>query len=140
MYYMSRVSIFNLILYDLALRNGIFNVWNETVAQRGSNEIASILMSKLVQILETKPKIKEINTFSDNCGGQNKNQNVFSMMLVFAVLHNVCIFILKEIRCMRASNLTQNKRRLLLKSSGVKRCRHLAIKNHTSLTMLHRRR
>uniref|UniRef100_A0ABD2W2F8 DUF7869 domain-containing protein n=1 Tax=Trichogramma kaykai TaxID=54128 RepID=A0ABD2W2F8_9HYME len=61
MYYMSRVSIFNLTLYDLARRN------------------------------ETKPKIKEINTFSDNCGGQNKNLNVFSMMLTFAVLHNVKI-------------------------------------------------
>lgn len=88
---MSRVSIFNFTLYDLAGRNGVCNVWNETVAQRGSNEIASILMSQLMQILETKPEIKEINTFSDNCGGQNKNQNVFSMMLMFAVLHNVKI-------------------------------------------------
>ena len=54
------------------------------MAPRGSNEVASILMDHIDKKLATNPEIKEIYCYSDNCGGQNKNQNVFSMFYLTA--------------------------------------------------------
>ena len=91
LYYMSKLTVYNLTFYNLESCSGTCNVWNETIARRGSNEIASLLINHLQDIISKNAGIKEIRTVSDNCGGQNRNQNVFTMMLRFAVLHNVKI-------------------------------------------------
>ena len=91
LYYMSKLTVYNLTFYDLESHSGTCNVWNETIARRGSNEIASLLMNHLQNIISKNPEIKDIRTVSDNCGGQNRNQNVFTMMLRFAILNNVKI-------------------------------------------------
>uniref|UniRef100_A0ABD2X643 DUF7869 domain-containing protein n=1 Tax=Trichogramma kaykai TaxID=54128 RepID=A0ABD2X643_9HYME len=91
MYYMSKLVVLNLTVYDLANNGGTCFVWNETVAKKGSNEVASVLMYQLQQIILNRDDVKDIRLVSDNCVGQNKNQNVFTMMVMVAVLHNVKI-------------------------------------------------
>lgn len=77
MYYMSKICVWNFTIFELATHIGHCNVWNETIGCRGSNEIASFLYS----FIKTKSAAGciEFFFFSDNCGGQNRNKNVFSM-------------------------------------------------------------
>ena len=84
LYYMSKLNVWNFTIYDLTAHNGYCYLWNKTVGKRGSTEIASYLMNYYYKVLQDNPNITEIRTFSDNCGGQNKNQNVFSMNLLLA--------------------------------------------------------
>ena len=91
MYYMSRLCVYNLTIYDLHRGTIKCNIWNETVAQRGSNEIASILMGYIIQKISKNPAMKEIRTFSDDFSGQNKNQNVFTMFFATAMRYNIKI-------------------------------------------------
>ena len=85
LYHMSKLNIWNFTTYDMVNHIGVCNLWNESLGKRGSNEIASFLMKHCTQLLEENPFITEIITFSDNCGGQNKNQNVFTMNAMMAV-------------------------------------------------------
>uniref|UniRef100_A0ABD2X5R0 DUF7869 domain-containing protein n=1 Tax=Trichogramma kaykai TaxID=54128 RepID=A0ABD2X5R0_9HYME len=91
LYYMSKLVVLNLTFYDLATNLDTCYVWNETVAKKGSNEVASILMRQIEYILSSRPKVNDIRTVSDNCTGQNKNQNVFTMLIMMAVFHDVKI-------------------------------------------------
>ena len=43
LYYMCKLCIWNFTIYDMAKHEGLCNIWNETVGNRGSNEIASYL-------------------------------------------------------------------------------------------------
>ena len=49
-------------------------LWNETIAKRGSIEIASCLIHYFDHFLQDE--VKTLKMFSDNCGGQNKNINI----------------------------------------------------------------
>ncbi|CAH0397611.1 unnamed protein product [Chilo suppressalis] len=64
-------------------------MWNEQIAKRGANEVASCLcdfFSKLVS-----KGISEINLWSDNCGGQNRNRIVYYMYLLAANIFKIKI-------------------------------------------------
>ncbi|KAL7296129.1 hypothetical protein TKK_0010673 [Trichogramma kaykai] len=91
LYYTSKLVVLNLTCYVLATNLGTCFVWNKTVAKKGSNEVASILMRQIEHILSSRPQVNDIRTVSDNCTGQNKNQNVFTMLIMKAVLHDVKI-------------------------------------------------
>ncbi|KAL7304613.1 hypothetical protein TKK_0002865 [Trichogramma kaykai] len=91
LYYMSRLTVYNMSVYDFVSRTGSCNMWNETIGQRGLNEISSILMNCLTDALEAASIIKTIVLISDNCGGQNKNQYCFTMLYLTAMLYKVKI-------------------------------------------------
>ena len=91
MYYTSKINVYNFTIYNLLEHSGICNLWNETIAERGSNEISSILMKCFLDILKKCPQIKEIRTFSDNCSGQFKNKQMFTMLGYVAVRQNIKI-------------------------------------------------
>lgn len=68
---------------------GICNVWNEIIGNRGSAEIASLVYTFLREKSQTG--VKEFYLRSDSCGGQNRNQNVLSMLLKACNDFNVTI-------------------------------------------------
>lgn len=81
-YYKRKLNVYNFTVYDMASKEAFCYMWDETVAKRGPNEVASCIydfMSKLVS-----KGAAEINFWSDNCGGQNRNRIVFYMYLLAA--------------------------------------------------------
>lgn len=89
MYYLSKLCIWNFTIHELATKKGFCNIWNETVGRRGSNEIASFLYDYLLKKIAAGKK--EFHLYSDNCGGQNRNKNVLSMLMKVALDHNVTV-------------------------------------------------
>lgn len=55
-------------------------VWNETVLQKGSNEISSAVYHRLNNS-NFDPHIKTVRLIADGCGGQNKNTSIMCMIL-----------------------------------------------------------
>ncbi|CAI6371188.1 unnamed protein product [Macrosiphum euphorbiae] len=52
-------------------------MWHEAIGGRGSNDIASCLYQK---ILNLPNNITHVITYSDTCGGQNRNINMSAML------------------------------------------------------------
>ncbi|KAL4136333.1 hypothetical protein QTP88_007881 [Uroleucon formosanum] len=52
-------------------------MWHEAIGGRGSNEIASCLYQKILNLLNN---VTHIITYSDTCGGQNRNINMTAML------------------------------------------------------------
>lgn len=82
MYYARKLSVYNFTLYDQASHDGYCMLWNETIAQRGANEIGSLMYLYMKEYLP--PNVKHVVITSDSTVAQNRNQHVTSMML-FAV-------------------------------------------------------
>ena len=78
LYYKRKLNMYNLTVYDYRNRQGYFNVWAETTAMRGSDEIASCVYRYLERI--SKEGVKKVTLFSDSCGGQNRNKNFLTML------------------------------------------------------------
>lgn len=77
-FYKRQLWFYNLCVYDKVKGIGYMYVWNESVASRGSQEIASCLYKHLFKYV---PKdTRKIILLSDSCGGQNRNIKM-SMML-----------------------------------------------------------
>ena len=70
MYYMCRLNVCNFTVYNFIDKKGSCHLWNESIGNKGSNEIASFLYLNYKKMSEMGTS--QIFTFSDNCGGQNK--------------------------------------------------------------------
>lgn len=70
-YYARQLWTYNLNVHDLGTNLSYMFMWHEGEASRGSNEIGSCLLKYAEQL---PPSVKHLIAFSDNCGGQNKNQ------------------------------------------------------------------
>ena len=79
LYYKRKLRVYNLSVYDLGSSDGACIFWNETIAEKGSNEIASSLITYLTKIKEKKD-VKKLIMFSDACGGQNRNKYISAAM------------------------------------------------------------
>ena len=89
MYYKRKLSLYNFTLYNLVTREVLCNVWNETIAGKGSNEFCSCLWFYLRE-LSAKGK-KYIKFVSDNCSYQNKNKHLFCMYIKASKEFNIKI-------------------------------------------------
>ncbi|KAJ8678303.1 hypothetical protein QAD02_014090 [Eretmocerus hayati] len=76
LYFMSKISVWNFTIYNFGTKKGYCMVWNETIGKRGSNEIASFLYDFFHGVHHPGNKVYIL--ISDNCGGQDRNQNVLS--------------------------------------------------------------
>lgn len=77
LYYMSKLCVWNFTIYDMGISQGYSFLWNETIGKRGSNEISSFVHYFLQQQYEKGTK--KFVFYTDNCSGQNRNKNIFSM-------------------------------------------------------------
>lgn len=78
-FYKRKLSVHNFTIYDLAPKQGHCNMWDETEAGRGANEIASCLYIYLKE--KAEKGYKEIAFYSDGCGAQNRNRFLYTMYL-----------------------------------------------------------
>lgn len=68
--------MYNFCIHDTGSDKASMFLWPETIAGRGSSEIASCIL----QYFKTTPlTAKRLLVFSDNCSGQNKNFNIMSL-------------------------------------------------------------
>ncbi|KAK5649801.1 hypothetical protein RI129_000830 [Pyrocoelia pectoralis] len=77
-YYLRQLWTYNFCVHDLVSGVSFMFIWNETLAQRGSQEIGSCLI-KYIQSLPST--VKELICYSDQCGGQNKNKNIAKLLM-----------------------------------------------------------
>jgi len=78
-YYTRQLSLFNLGINRFSDNKGYMCIWHEGEGKRGSTEVASCIL----EFLKNNPmsEIKQIHTFSDSCGGQNRNKNMIAFKM-----------------------------------------------------------
>ena len=77
-FYKRQMWCYNLGIHDCGSNKGYMCMWNESLASRGSQEIASCLL----KFMRSKSSsAKRLTCYSDSCGGQNRNINVSCMWL-----------------------------------------------------------
>lgn len=77
-FYLRKAWTYNFGIHDCVSGQGHMFMWTESVAKRGSSEIASVLL----KYLTSKPTRSEnLLVFTDNCGGQNKNWLIMALWL-----------------------------------------------------------
>lgn len=79
-YYKRQLNFYNLGIHIGSSGRGIFNVWTEVTAGRGTQEVGSCLLKYIND--NVKAPTKELRLWSDSCGGQNR-----SIKLVLLLLH-----------------------------------------------------
>ena len=72
-FYKRQLWLLNLGIHDFNINKGLMNIWLESEGKRGVNEITSCLLNYLQDMLSSG-NYSEIHTYSDGCGGQNKNK------------------------------------------------------------------
>ena len=80
-FYKHKLNVYNFTIYDASNRDGYCYVWDETHGNKGSIEIGTCILKYLFSLPET---VSHVASFSDTCGGQNRNKFVAAAML-FAV-------------------------------------------------------
>lgn len=82
-YYKRQLNLYNFGVHFGSNNQGVFNLWTEIDASKGTQEVGSCLKMHIEQI--TKP-IRRLILWSDSCGGQNRSIKLVLMMM--HVLHN----------------------------------------------------
>lgn len=80
-YYKRKLSVFNFTIFDSFDHSGHCFIWDETHGSKGASEIGTCLLNYLKNLPET---VSYVSSFSDTCGGQNRNQFV-SVAMLYAV-------------------------------------------------------
>lgn len=78
-YYKRQLNLYNFGIHVGSSNKGIFNVWLEHEASKGTQEVGSCLMKYIKRI---KPSVKKLILWSDACGGQNR-----SIKLILILIH-----------------------------------------------------
>lgn len=86
-FYKRQLWTLNLTMYETTIDQSrpICYLWDETIAARGGQEIASCLFKHIFE--EVKEDIEIINFYSDCCPGQNRNIYITIMLLQVV---NIC--------------------------------------------------
>lgn len=88
-YHKLKIKLFNFIIFDMCKHQGYCLIWNETIAAKGTDEVASCLY-KLIKA-KKKEGFQTFSFYGDNCGGQNRNSIVFCALLYIANILDVDI-------------------------------------------------
>ena len=81
-YYKRKLNVHNFCIFNLQNSTGYMYVWTENTAKRGSVEIYSCLNKYLNDYIYNQSVYpKTLKIFADNCGGQNKNNNICLALL-----------------------------------------------------------
>ena len=72
-FYKRQMWTYNLGIHDCSNEKGFMYMWPESLASRGSQEVASCLFK---HFCTTRSQASHLIVFSDACGGQNRNINM----------------------------------------------------------------
>lgn len=86
-FYKRQLWVYNVGIHNCKDESASMMVWLEGEARRGSQEVCSCIY-KYLQDYDTE-KIKYIKTFSDACGGQNKNKTIICFFMYCCNKFNV---------------------------------------------------
>ncbi|XP_046988364.1 uncharacterized protein LOC124594055 [Schistocerca americana] len=100
-YYSQQLWTYNLCVHDLGSGKAFMFMWHEDQASRGCQEIMSCLL-KFINSLP--PTITHLTAFSDNAGGQNKNQHRVKFWLYIVNNTHIQIFDRKFLLCGHSFN------------------------------------
>jgi hypothetical protein len=78
-YYRRKLSLNNFTIADVGQNDSHCYVYDETVAGKGANEVASFLYHFMTS--RALAGVKEFRLYSDNCGSQNKNRGIAALYL-----------------------------------------------------------
>ena len=79
-YYVSKISCYNLSVYDLKSDGKLCYLWDQTKGARGSDEIGSCILNTLRNV---EQGIEEVVIWADTCTGQNRNKENSAAVLHF---------------------------------------------------------
>ncbi|KAF0706418.1 Uncharacterized protein FWK35_00027980, partial [Aphis craccivora] len=80
MYYSRQLSCYNFGIHLGDNNTAFMCIWDESIASRGSSEIASCLF-EVINKNDNMINRKKLILWSDNCAGQNKNKTLLVFML-----------------------------------------------------------
>ncbi|XP_074659568.1 uncharacterized protein LOC141912244, partial [Tubulanus polymorphus] len=88
LFYKRKLSCYNFTVYNVTKEKGTCYLWHEAQAKRGANEIVSYVFVSFLMVMSSRRiSYQRMFTFSDGCGGQNKNSIVPTMIHYF--IHEV---------------------------------------------------
>lgn len=77
-YYRRQLSLYVFNAHILSSSESLFYLYTETHGKKGSDDVCSIIHDFVFNHLPLR--VRELEFFSDSCGGQNKNYTVFRFM------------------------------------------------------------
>lgn len=77
-FYKRKLWTFNFSIHNCVTDQGFMFMWDETTANRGSDEIGSSILKYIEHLPQ---ECKHIVVYSDNCPGQNKNWNITALWI-----------------------------------------------------------
>ncbi|KAJ8721016.1 hypothetical protein PYW08_006481 [Mythimna loreyi] len=80
-FYQRQLSCYNLGINNVGQRYSVMNLWNETIAKRGSAEIASCILKYILDNFKPLEENQErkLIVWSDRCVGQNNNWRILTL-------------------------------------------------------------
>jgi len=78
-FYKRQLWVYNVGINTCVDRQGYMAVWTETEGKRGANEVCSCIWEFLSSV--DISNVQQIKTFSDSCGGQNRNKTVITFFM-----------------------------------------------------------
>lgn len=89
LFFKQKLNIYNFTIQRKDTGEGVNYIWNETIAGKGANEIASCVWMYIHD--QARLGVSVFHFYSDNCSNQNKNQMLYSMYLRISKQLNVII-------------------------------------------------
>ena len=81
-YYYRKLNVFNFCIIEMQTGIPYFYTWTEADGGKGSSEIYSCIYKWIKEHVLNKPnRAMRLRIIADNCGGQNKNNNVVLALL-----------------------------------------------------------
>lgn len=84
-FYSLKLWSFNYTIYDSSGKIANCMMWDESIAGRGGNEMASCLLKYVMTLKNNDPEVTHLIIWSDNCPSQNRN--IHMIMCYFFILH-----------------------------------------------------
>nr|CAI5829866.1 unnamed protein product [Callosobruchus analis] len=81
-FYCLKLWTYNLVIHDSTIQKAYCMMWDESIAGRGGNEVASCVL-KWAEICNIPETVRDLIIWSDNCPSQNRN---FHMVMCYFYL------------------------------------------------------